>query len=298
MFEVFARSPGLYLYFAVMVFWFGACLGSFLNVCIYRIPMDFSVVTPRSHCPGCKTQIAWYDNIPLVSWLALKARCRHCGIRISVRYIGVEFLTAVLFLLVWLKYGAAGLPRPLGLVGTEHFAILPVYWLVIFGLLLATFVDFDHMIIPDRVSLGGVVLGLALAPCVPALHLQPNEGSLRALDALIRAAVGAAAGAGSLYAIGCLGKVAFKKDAMGLGDVKLLGAIGAFLGWQSIVATILISSFLGAVAGIGLIVAGRKELSSRIPFGPYIAMAAVIWMLWGSRWWYLWVNHVMNGSGY
>lgn len=258
--------PFLYGYFSLCVFLFGACVGSFLNVCIWRIPRSESVVTPRSHCPHCNKLIPWYDNIPLLSFLLLRGRCRNCGGVISVRYFLVELLTAVLFLLVWLRYGID--PRT------------PVYWLIVGGLILGTFVDLAEMWIPDRVTLGGVVAGLVLSPLVPSL-----QGTSSPLAGLLRSLFSAAAGAGVLWLVGVFGKMIFKKDAMGMGDVKLLGGVGALLGWRAVLFTIMLSSFLGSLVGVGMVVARRKELSSRIPYGPYIAIAVVVWILWGTIWW-------------
>lgn len=273
-------GPVWELYFASLAFCVGACLGSFLNVCIYRIPLEQSVITPRSHCPQCNTLIAWYDNIPILSWLLLRARCRHCGCAISARYITVETLTAVLFLLVWLKFGMPDTGRVLGLTPITDLRLVPVYWLLVFGLLLGTFVDIDHMIIPDRVSLGGIVLGLGLSVLVPSLHREQT-----ALGGLGAAFLGAVAGSGLLWLTAVLGKLIFRKDAMGMGDVKLLGAIGAFLGWVSVLFTVMISSFIGAIVGISLVLSRRKEMQSRIPYGPYLALAALFWMLWGPTLW-------------
>ena len=254
-------------YFAVVSFLFGACVGSFLNVCIYRIPREESVVRPRSHCPHCNRMIAWYDNIPLVSWCALGARCRHCGNRISARYVLVELLVAVLFLLVWLRYG--------------FDARTPVYWLMAGGLTLGTFVDFEHMYLPDRVTLGGIVAGLVLSPLVPSLHGETARGM-----ALLAAGLGATVGYGLLWLVAFLGEKAFKKEAMGMGDVKLLGAVGALLGWPAVLFTIFVSSLFGSIVGVAFIVARRKEWQSRIPFGPYIALAAVLWFLGGADLWH------------
>jgi leader peptidase (prepilin peptidase)/N-methyltransferase len=295
MVDIFAEAPGLYLYLSMIVFWFGACFGSFLNVCIYRIPENISVVKPRSRCPKCLKQIGWRDNIPLLSWSLLRGKCRNCRVPISARYFTVELLTAVIFVLIWLQYSGAPAARPLGLVWTGFILHVPVFWLFAFGLILGTFVDFDHMIIPDRVSLGGIVLGLICSFLVPTLQLQPGETDITGTVAIFRSAIGAAVGGGLLYGIGCIGKVMFRKDAMGLGDVKLLAAIGAFLGWQATIFTAMISSAIGAVVGIVLIVFCGREMGSRIPFGPYISVAALIWVLWGTPYWYDWVEKLSYG---
>jgi leader peptidase (prepilin peptidase)/N-methyltransferase len=235
-------TPGLYAYISFLVFWFGACMGSFLNVCIYRIPREESVVKPRSHCTHCNTEIPWYDNIPLVSFFVLRAQCRKCGGPISA-------------------------------------------WLVVFGLALGTFVDLEHMIIPDRVSLGGIVLGILFSTLIPELH---NEAD--GYGGFLSAFLGAAIGVGILWLVAVLGKLIFRKDAMGMGDVKLMGAIGAFLGWPSVLFTLMVSSFLGAAVGITLVLTGKKAMQSRIPYGPYIALAALIWMLWGPTLWNAYIN--------
>jgi leader peptidase (prepilin peptidase)/N-methyltransferase len=278
-------DPGLYLYLTMLVFWFGACMGSFLNVCIYRIPREESVISPGSHCPHCNTGIHWYDNIPLVSFCVLRARCRSCKASISPRYVIVETLIAVLFVLVWLKAS----PTPaLAMTPLYAFALIPIFWLAVFGLALGTFVDLEHMIIPDRVSLGGIVLGLGFSTLVPAMQGQPD-----AYGGFVSSLLGASLGVGLLWAIAVLGKLAFRKDAMGMGDVKLMGAIGAFLGWPAVVFTLMASSFLGASFGISMILAGKKEMQSRIPFGPYIAAAALVWMLWGPTLWRAYLNWMM-----
>ena len=283
-----ALGPIWQLYFTVLSFCLGACMGSFLNVCIYRIPREESVIAPGSHCPHCGTPIAWYHNIPLLSWILLRARCRHCGGPISCRYVIVEFLTAVLFLLVWLKFSPA---RPLGLAAIPDVRLVPVYWLAIFGLLLGTFVDLEHMIIPDRVSLGGIVLGIGLSALLPVLHHQ--HSLLQGLSASI---VGAAVGSGTLWFTAMLGKLIFKKDAMGMGDVKLLGAIGAFLGWIAVLFTVMVSSLVGAAVGLSLVLSRRKEMQSRIPYGPYLALAAVIWILWGPSMWNVYVEWLVSAA--
>lgn len=277
--EMWMTEPGWFLYFSVIIFFFGACWGSFLNVCIYRIPMELSVVHPPSHCFACKNRIAWYDNIPIVSWLVLRGRCRKCSARISPRYMLVELLVAILFLLVWYYYRVD--PRT------------PVFWIMICGLVLGTFVDFDHMWIPDRVTWGGILAGLGLSALVPSLH-----GMETPLRGFLASASGAAIGFGLLWAVAGIGKMIFRKDAMGFGDVKLLGAIGAFLGWQAVLFTVMASSFLGSIIGVSLIVSGNKEWQSRIPFGPYLSLGALVWILWGSAWWQAYVNWVAGAYTY
>lgn len=268
----------LQTYFTLLSFLGGACIGSFLNVCVYRIPLDLSLNKPRrSFCPTCKASIAWYDNIPLVSYFLLRGRCRHCHASISPRYVVVELVTAVLFLLVWLKYGWS----PLTLI----------YLFMVAGLIVATFVDLEHLIIPDRISLGGMPVGLFLSALFPLLH-----GADHPLTGFMRSGIGLLAGFGILWLVATLGKMAFKKDAMGFGDVKLLGAIGAFVGWHGVLFTIMISSLAGSVIGLSFIFSGKKEWQSRIPYGPYLALAAVIWILWGIEWWDAYIQWMMGGG--
>jgi leader peptidase (prepilin peptidase) / N-methyltransferase len=259
-------TPFLFSYFSFMVFVLGCCLGSFLNVCIYRIPREESVVAPRSHCPHCGKMIAWYDNIPLLSYLVLRARCRHCGGPISIRYFLVEGLVGTLFLLVWFAYGVD--------------ARTPVYWMIVSGLVLGTFVDLEYMIIPDRVTLGGIVAGLVLGPLIPSLH-----GASTAWAGFVAAMVGAAAGSGLLWVVGVVGRWVFKKDAMGFGDVKLLGGVGALMGWHAVLFTVMVSSILGSAVNVFLVATRRKQWQSRVPYGPYLAMATLMWVLWGAKWW-------------
>lgn len=272
-------------FFTILSFAWGTAIGSFLNVCIYRIPRELSTVTPRSYCPHCKQQIAWYHNIPILTYLALRGRCKYCGGNISARYFLVELLVGILFLLAWMKFDLTMGSRLLGLAPVCDWRLPPVYWLMFSGLVLGTFVDFEHMIIPDRVTLGGIVTGLALSALVPTMHGQESS-----LYGLLFSAMGAATGWGILWGIAVLGKFMFKKDAMGFGDVKLLGAIGAFLGWQAVLFTLVVSSFIGSIVGISLIIGKQKEMQSRIPFGPYLSLAAVLWVLWGSTWWQAYLN--------
>jgi len=272
-----------YLSVCMLTFLWGACIGSFLNVCIWRIPRGESVIAPRSHCLSCGTTIAWYDNIPMLSFILLGRKCRKCGVQISWRYLAVEYLTAIIFLLVWLKFAFLEEDSPaLGLTPLygNNLALVPIYWLGAAGLIFGSFVDVDHMIIPDRVSIGGIVAGILLSAFVPAMHGQETM-----INGLLASVISAAFGFILLWSIAGIGRLVFRRDAMGFGDVKLMGAIGAFLGWRAVLFTLIISSFLGAAFGLSLVALKKKELRGRIPYGPFIAIAAILWMLWGRTAW-------------
>ena len=267
MFEVYAdippefwQSPPVW----ITIWFLGACWGSFLNVCIYRIPKELSVVAPGSHCFSCKKPVAGYDNIPVLSWFILRGKCRNCKTPFSIRYAVIEALTATLFLLIWIGYGPSW--------------VTLCYWLMTFGLLLGSGVDLDEYWIPDRVTWGGILIGLPLSALVPALHGQES-----ALTGLRSGAIGAATGFGLLWAVGKLGKLMFKKDAMGFGDVKLMGAVGAFLGGPAALFTVFAAALLGSIFGVTMILLGKKEMGGRIPFGPYLAAGALVWIFGGDQ---------------
>jgi len=281
--ELSAQLPW---FFPAVVAVFGAMVGSFLNVVIYRVPAEKSIVTPGSHC-GCGRPIAWLDNIPVLSWLLLRGRARCCGRPFSFRYPFVELLTAGLFLACWLTFPPA---------------VAAVGWVFIACLVCATFIDLDHMIIPDVFTLGLGVLGVLLSLLVPALHGQQHEffalGSLRSATVSLQ---GLLVGSGLVLWIALLAEFVFKKEAMGFGDVKFVGAIGAFTGWQGAVTSV----FGGAVVGtlwflIALIwqkIACRSSAPAalksetpegepaalgfgvQVPFGPMLAIAAVLYFL-------------------
>jgi leader peptidase (prepilin peptidase)/N-methyltransferase len=348
-------------FWSLAFFALGCIVGSFLNVCIYRMPLDLSVVSPPSHCPHCKYAIPFYLNVPLVTWLALRGRCKNCGAPISSRYFIVELLTGVAFLSCWLKFGDMNHPLP-------SLALALVYAIFLAGLICATFIDFEHFIIPDEITLGGMVVGFAVSFLLPSLH-----GAKTNADGMIQSLLGIVVGAGIIYVILRLGKLLFghqklklppdtivhftetalclpdkvipydelfyrksdaivlhartvelvdrcykdvavrlslsalqiggekinpedvahleavsaeivlPREAMGLGDVKFMGAIGAFIGWQGAIFSLMVSSMIGAAVGILLILLRRREWSSRMPYGPYIAVAAVIWIFGGKK---------------
>jgi leader peptidase (prepilin peptidase)/N-methyltransferase len=255
----------------------GACIGSFLNVCIWRIPRDESVVTPRSHCPACNRLIPWYLNIPVISWVMLRGRCRWCRAPISARYIGVELLTAALFCVVFLQY-AFETPM-LGMVPLTDAALIPIYWIFLAALVCGTFVDLDHMILPDSVTIGGMIAGPIFSTLVPEMH----HGQTVWYQGLLASGIGEIAGFGLLFLVAVLGEKVFKKEAMGFGDVKLMGAVGAFLGWQAVLFVLIAGSLVGSVVGVTLILLKKTELQGRIPFGPYLSLGALIWVFWGQR---------------
>jgi len=359
--EVWASVP--FHLWSVMAFVFGSMVGSFLNVCIHRLPLGQSIVSPPSHCPHCNYAIPGYLNIPLVTWLYLRGKCRNCGTPISVRYFLVELLTALMFLSCWLTFGR------------QSAWLALIYGIFLAGLIAATFIDFEHFIIPDEITFGGMVAGVVCSLLLPRLL-----GATTVLDAARQSLLGLGVGAGLIYFILRAGKLVFgrqklalppdtkiiftetavllpdqeipyeelfyrqtdtvalqartvelvdrcykdvlvrltpaslqigeeklnpeevphleavsaeivlPREAMGLGDVKFMGAIGAFLGWKAVVFSLMVSSVIGSVVGTVLILAGRRAWSSRLPYGPYIALAAGIWIFGGRRfveWWFV-----------
>ncbi len=349
-------------FWSAVFFVFGSIVGSFLNVCIHRLPLDESIVFPPSHCPHCKYSIPWYLNIPLVTWVYLGGKCRNCGAPISIRYFLVELLTAITFLGCWLTFGR------------ESAWLALVYAVFLAGLITSTFIDFEHFIIPDEITVGGAVVGFVCSFLLPSLHSEALvSGSLR------QSVLGIVVGAGIIYCILRLGKLLFgrnkvmlpaetriiftehavhlpqeqipyeelfyrqsdaitlhaktvelvdrcyqdvqvrltpvslrigdeelnpeeqphmeavsarivlPREVMGLGDVKFMAAIGAFLGWQAVVFSLMLSSMIGSAVGVTLIVLHKREWSSRLPYGPYIALAAAVWVFGGNRlvqWWF------------
>ena len=357
MLDFWTRAP--FVFWSVVFFVFGTVVGSFLNVCIHRMPLDLSLAKPGSQCPKCGFSIPWRLNIPIVSWLWLRGRCRQCAASISPRYLGVELLTGLAFLASWLAFGEQTTPG----------VLLAVTWgFVLAGLITATFIDFEHFIIPDEITLGGVAVGFIVSAGLPALH----HVTLPA-ESLMASGLGILVGAGSVFAVLQLGKLLFGKvrvpleegesatftesalhlpgelvpfeeiffrnsdtirlhatrielvdrccadadvalslkrlvigdesldpetvpfikvetdelviprEAMGFGDVKFMAAIGAFVGWQGALFSLMASAVVGAVVGVGLIAIGRRDWSARLPYGPYISLAAVIWIFFGLR---------------
>jgi leader peptidase (prepilin peptidase)/N-methyltransferase len=333
-------------FWSACFFVLGCIVGSFLNVCIHRMPLGMSIITPPSHCPNCKYSIPWYLNIPLVTWLALRGRCKNCGDPISPRYFLVELLTGVAFLGCWLKFG-----DPVHTLNSMPVAL--VFAVFLSGLIVATFIDFEHFIIPDEITFGGIAVGLLVSLVLPQLQDAPSHGA-----SILQSFIGAVAGAAIVYAILRLGKLLFgrhrlklagqtkiifsetsvvlpdkeipydelfyrKSDAIVLraqtvelvdrsykdvtvrlspktldiggermspDDVPFMECVSAeivlpreAMGLQGVVFSLMISSMIGAGVGLGLILMKRREFSSRMPYGPYIALAAVVWVFIGKK---------------
>ncbi|MBL7157105.1 MAG: prepilin peptidase [Candidatus Omnitrophica bacterium] len=242
------------------LFIIGAIVGSLMNVCIYRLPKGQSIVTPRSHCPSCGHAIAWFDNIPILSFLILKGRCRSCRNKISPRYVVVEVLSGVVSVLLFLRFGL-----------TAKFFIL---WYLSCALIVASFIDLEIREIPDIITLPGIVIGMSLA----ALH-PPLMGSAGNLSSFVNSFLGVIVGGGSIYILGFIGEFIFKKEAMGGGDVKLLAMIGGFIGWKLILLTFFLAPFFGSIVGIFLKI---KEGRAIIPYGPHLSLAAFVAIFYGN----------------
>lgn len=241
-------------FWAVVFFLGGLCFGSFANVIIYRLPQGKSVVRPRSSCPSCGNMIRWYENIPVFSWLLLRGKCSSCQRAISWRYPVVEFLTGTVFCALFLQMGWS-------------WTLLELL-IFAFGLIVVSFIDFDHMILPDSFTLSGIVIGLIGA------FINPERSFLSAFAGVLM-------GGGFLFAIAYIYFAIRKEEGMGGGDIKLLAWIGAVLGWNAIPFVILASSIIGGIVGVVASLKSDKGLKTSIPFGPYLALAALLYPLGG-----------------
>jgi leader peptidase (prepilin peptidase)/N-methyltransferase len=257
----------------VLVFIFGSIVGSFLNVCIYRLPLGKSIVTPGSFCPQCGHSILSHDNIPFFSYIFLKGKCRFCKKRIPLRYFIVELITALMFLILYNRYG----------LGFDLF----FYIVFVCGLIIATFVDIQHRIIPDEISLGGMAVGFLLAVIEGFKPKPMTYNVMIPLESLL----GILIGGGVIYLTGVLFDLVYFKllkrppiqgetESMGGGDVKLLAMIGAFLGWQKALLTFFLAPFFGAIIGIVNLMVKKDHT---IPYGPFLALAAIISLFWFNR---------------
>lgn len=254
----------------IQIFFFliGSVIGSFLNVCIYRIPREKSIVSPPSACPGCNKPIRPYDNIPIISYIMLRGKCRDCGTKISMRYPLVELLTSVLFVFMYRNFGKSVFP---------FFTFELISLLVFVSLLIAiSFIDLDFQIIPDILSIGGLVLGFILSIFRPFFrNIDPKFGIIDSL-------LGILIGGGLLFAIAWLYQFFTKREGMGGGDIKLLGMIGAFCGWKGVLFSLVSGSVLGTLIGIPLMLAKGAGTKYAIPFGPFLSLGALFYVLMGN----------------
>ena len=254
--------------FSTIVFLFGLCIGSFLNVCTWRIPRGESVIFTPSHCPNCNRKIAWYDNLPVLSWIMLLGKCRWCGGKISFRYIAIELLTAILFVIDYLRIVDTGLPLPMLL---SYFVATSLF-------IICSFTDINHKIIPNKVTYFVIVFSLAMAFIFPGY-----TGKGGSFSGLLNSFLGFAAGGGTLALFSFAGSKVFKKEVLGFGDVKFVAAVGACFGLIPAVwfFVIFMGSFIGLLFGLLLIFTGKKRFDSEIQFGPFLAIAGYLWILLG-----------------
>lgn len=249
-----------------LVFIFGAVIGSFLNVCIYRLPIGKSVAWPNSYCPSCGRPIRFFDNIPILSYLFLMGKCRACHAQISPRYIIVELLTP-----------------GIGILLLNFFSLTPdffIYWFLACLLIVITFIDLEYQIIPDVICLPGVVIGLTISSFIHAGGVGFSTGSF------IDSSAGILAGSGSMYLMGFAGKLMFPRKAkaaggaVGFGDVKLMAMIGAFIGWKLVLLTFFVTPFFGAFYGVYVALRKKQDV---IPYGPFLSIGALVSLLYGHR---------------
>ncbi|MDD5727215.1 MAG: prepilin peptidase [Victivallales bacterium] len=255
-------------FWLMIVFILGCCIGSFLNVVIYRIPAEISLITPGSHCPQCKEPVRWYQNIPLLSWLVLGGRCASCSCRIPIRYFLVEFLTGVMFLLVFGK----------AVMYHEPLPALIIYFGLTMLVITTAFIDFEHQIIPDKTTYPAILLGLGTAAAFPVIW-----GSSSHWRALLESTVCMVLCAGLLSLFAIIGYWIFKRDALGWGDVKYMAAIGACLGGKAAYFTLLFGALAGSFAGIWMIARKKKNFAGSISFGPFLAVGTYLWILFDHK---------------
>lgn len=242
----------------------GLCVGSFLNVCILRLPQEQSLVSPPSTCPNCGKRIAWYDNIPLVSWIVLRGKCRSCGNPISAQYPLIEALVGALWLAAYLQYGVS-----------VHALAGALFCTILLGIGIT---DARHYLIPDEFTWGGLGLGLALS-------------LVGGWQGFLQAVIGAAVGFGLLYAVGVAGRWLFKEEAMGGGDIKMMAMVGGFVGWKGVLLTI----FAGALLGTLIFVPLSLRKKRLVPFGVFLAVGAAVAFVWGDAI-IEWYRHFLSGA--
>jgi len=240
----------------IFIFILGLCIGSFLNVCIYRLPVSKSIIHPGSMCPNCSTLIPFYDNIPVFSYLWLKGQCRNCKVSIPLRYPTVELLGGLFALGTYLSFGLT--------------AESLIYYTFIAGLLVVTFIDLDHRIIPDVITLPGIPICFAASFALPDITYK-------------EALIGIVVGGGSLLLVAWTYSLITKKEGMGGGDIKLLAMMGAIVGWKGILFTIFTASLIGTLAGLAVMLQSRRGMKLAVPFGPFLSIGSITYIFFGTQ---------------
>lgn len=276
-------DPVIFNIFSIASFCFGACVASFLNVVIWRVPRGESIVNPPSHCPKCNAPIKWFQNIPILSWLALGGKCANCKEPISPRYILIETLGGVLFLAAFLYAFKCGMVSYL----SYACILVVVYWIWISLMIVGSMIDFDHKLLPDFVTVGGMILGVVSNAYFCFFHWEVVYWQI-----FLRYTIGGLVlGFGLLWLLRFLASKVFKREAMGMGDVFLMGAVGALFGPVAVLVTLILSSIFGSIVGLGMIALAKTKLGKfyEIPYGPYICLGCLSWMFWGNELvnWYL-----------
>jgi leader peptidase (prepilin peptidase)/N-methyltransferase len=246
----------------IFAFVFGLMIGSFLNVCIYRIPLKKSIVNPPSGCPGCGERIKFYDNIPIISYVILKGKCRHCRQPISLLYPFIELMTGLLSLAIFVN-------------SYPDYGKYLAFFIFVAALIVITFIDLSHQIIPDIISIPGIVAGFLVSVIFNIIYTYPITWHESILGIIV--------GGGILYAVAVGYEKLTGKSGMGGGDVKLLAMIGAWMGWRALPLIILISSLSGSIIGATALLLAGKGLRTRIPFGPFLVLGALIYLFFGTR---------------
>lgn len=249
----------------ITVFLFGSIVGSFLNVCIYRIPRDLSIIMPSSRCPSCNTPIKPWDNIPILSYIFLGGRCRTCKVKVSFRYPLVESLNGAFYVMVLWRFGFGW-----------HTLI---YFIFCSALIVITFIDLDFQIIPDRITLPGILIGL-----LTGSFLLPDPFVRYSALGYVASIIGFVVGGGIFYAVAVL-----SRGGMGGGDIKMMAMVGALMGWKAVLLTTFLGSLVGAVFGIFLMLFKGKGRKTKIPFGPFLSAGAIVTLFYGQEilYWYL-----------
>ncbi len=248
----------------IITFVFGSIVGSFLNVCIYRLPRALSVILPSSRCPACNTHIRPYDNLPLISFFLLRGRCRYCKARISMRYPLVETMNALLYVLVIWRFG----------MGWHT----PFFFAFCSAMIVITFIDLDFHLIPDAITLPGIVVGL-----IAGSLILPDPFDRFSVLGFRESVIGLLAGGAVFFLIAEISYRVLRQEAMGGGDIKMMALVGAFMGWKAVLLTTFSGSLLGSIVGIFLMVLKGKGRKTKIPFGPFLAAGALLSLFYGQE---------------